>query len=106
CAELDPQLERPLKEVVFADPGSPEAGLLDQTAFTQPALFALELALYRLVESFGAKPDFLIGHSVGELAAAQIAGVLSLADACKLVAAGGGLRGAWQEGGARVVVEA
>ena len=106
CATLDQHLERPLKDLLFAKEGSKKAGLLDQTTYTQPALFAIELALYRLTEQLGLKPDYLTGHSIGELTAAHISGVFSLEDAAKLICARARLMGELPEGGAMVAIEA
>ncbi|MDZ7269348.1 MAG: SDR family NAD(P)-dependent oxidoreductase [candidate division KSB1 bacterium] len=93
CQELlRPHLQKPLLSVMFSDPAAPETvHELHQTAYTQPALFALEYALAELWRAWGVKPAAVLGHSVGEYAAACVAGVFDLADALKLIAARGRL---------------
>ncbi|HEY6546494.1 MAG TPA: acyltransferase domain-containing protein, partial [Vicinamibacteria bacterium] len=106
CDALESELGFSVKEAVFAEQGSELATSLSRTDLTQASLFALQVALFRLVSSFGLKPDHLLGHSIGEISAAHLAGVLSLDDAAKLVAARGRLMAALPSGGAMASIRA
>jgi acyl transferase domain-containing protein len=106
CAQFDPHLPQPLRSVIFAQPGTEHADLLHQTQYTQPALFTVHAALYHLLTSLGLTPHYLAGHSIGELSAAHLAGVLSLPDACTLIATRARLMQTLSATGAMISIQA
>ena len=105
CEALDPHLDTSLRKLLSAKSKKAQSKLED-TTYAQPALFAIEVALARALQARGLEPDLLAGHSVGEIAAAHISGVLDLPDAAKLIAARGRLMGALPSGGAMAAIEA
>ncbi|HTZ45882.1 MAG TPA: thioester reductase domain-containing protein [Jatrophihabitans sp.] len=103
CTELfDQHLDVPLAEVIWGAQGA----LINDTAYTQPALFTVEYALAKLLLAMGHRPHALVGHSIGEIAAAAVAGVLGLPDAALLVATRGRLMSALPAGGAMLAITA
>jgi FkbH-like protein len=107
CADaFDRLAERPLRDLLFAAKDSPDATLLHQPGYTQPALFAFEYALAMLWQSWGVRADVVMGHSVGEIAAVCVAGGMSLEDGLTLIAARGRLMQALPAGGVMASVMA
>ncbi|MEU0761348.1 SDR family NAD(P)-dependent oxidoreductase [Streptomyces microflavus] len=100
CSYFDPHLEQPLRHTITT------GNKLNDTQYTQPALFAIEVALYRLLTSFGITPDYLTGHSIGEIAAAHCAGILTLTDATTLVTARAHLMQTMPPGGTMIAIQA
>ncbi|WTZ17499.1 SDR family NAD(P)-dependent oxidoreductase [Streptomyces microflavus] len=100
CSHFDPHLEQPLRHTITT------GNKLNDTQYTQPALFAIEVALYRLLTSFGITPDYLTGHSIGEIAAAHCAGILTLPDATQLVTARAHLMQTMPPGGTMIAIQA
>lgn len=104
---LQPYLEKSLLDIIYPDdPQLLDNSIINQTAYTQPALFAIEYALFQLWQSWGIKPDVVMGHSVGEYVAATVAGVFGLEDGLKLIAHRGRLMQQLPVGGEMVAVMA
>ncbi|MCZ7417354.1 MULTISPECIES: type I polyketide synthase [unclassified Streptomyces] len=106
CEALDPHLDRPLRDLMFAEPGTEQAALLDQTRYAQPALFAHQTALHHLLTHWNIHPDALLGHSLGELTAAHRAGILTLTDAAHLVTTRARLMQTMPTGGTMTAIHA
>ncbi|MEU7277087.1 beta-ketoacyl synthase N-terminal-like domain-containing protein, partial [Streptomyces asiaticus] len=101
CASLERHMAVSLRDVIFGE----DAELLSKTLYAQPALFVHEVASYRLLESWGVAPSHVMGHSLGEVTAAHVAGLLTLDDACRMIAARARLMQNLPSGGAMVAVE-
>ncbi|MFE9582336.1 type I polyketide synthase [Nocardia sp. NPDC006044] len=106
CRHLDEHLGCSLREIMFAPAETGRSTALDQIGYGQPALFALEVALFRVLERYGMRPDVVLAHSVGELAAAHVAGVLTLPDACLVVAVRSRLMQSMPSDGAMIAIGA
>lgn len=106
CKELDPHLDLPLNSVLKKNEGSDTGAHLGRTDFAQALLFAFEVAMFRLLESFNIRPDFVTGHSLGEIAAAHASGALSLREAATIVTARGELMAALPSNGTMVSISA
>lgn len=106
CDELDQHLEYPLNSVLSQGKGSKANPHLDRTEFAQSLIFAFEVAMFRLLESFNIRPDFVAGHSLGEIAAAHASGALSLREAATIVTARGKLMAALPSNGIMISISA
>ena len=104
-AEIDPKLQVPIQNILF-EPDDSADPLIHQTRYTQPAIFIAQYGLFKLWESYGVKPDYVLGHSIGEIAAYCATGGCSLADALKLVQARGELMQGLSSGGGMTSVAA